>query len=66
MQGSKGIAGKVNGVKTPRGYCRQCLVRASQSNGSNGAQGHIVPPAWPGRAVMDPNFKPRSDAKVTS
>lgn len=40
------------------------VTRAVQSNGSNGSGGHYVPPAWPGRAVINPNFKPRSDAKV--
>ena len=44
---------------------RGLRVRASSGNGSNGAGGHHVPPAWPGRAVIDPNFKPRTDAKVT-
>ena len=44
---------------------RGLVVRASQGNGSNGAQGHVVPPAWPGRAVMDPAFKPRTDVKVS-
>jgi len=36
------------------------------SSGSNGAGGHVVPPAWPGRAVIDPNFKPSSTAKKFS
>ena len=37
---------------------------SQNGNGKNGTDGHTVPPAWPGRAVIDPTFRPNSKAKV--
>ena len=39
-------------------------VSAGGTNGSNGSSAHVVPPAWPGRAVIDPAFQPTPKAKV--